>query len=122
MAVVKLTTTQVKDLVNDATKQTLGEEAIQTEDLSNVIDMGTAIANANLYENFIYNLLVATAKIIFVERKYTGMAPNVYRDNFEYGQLVQITSYLLQCFLYSLFNFSNSFLTSILFNLLIILT
>ena len=89
MAVVKLTTTQVKDLVNDATKQTLGEEAIQIEDLSNVVDMGTAIANANLYENFIYNLLVATAKIIFVERKYSGKAPNVYRDNFEYGQIVQ---------------------------------
>ena len=89
MAVVKLNTTQVKDLVNEATKQTLGEGTIQTEDLSNVIDMGTAIANANLYENFIYNLLVATAKIIFVERKYTGKAPNVYRDNFEYGQIVQ---------------------------------
>lgn len=89
MAVVKLTTTQVKDLVNEATKQTLGETAIQTEDLSNVVDMGTAIANANAYTNFIYNILVATAKIIFVERKYTGIAPNVYRDNFEYGQLVQ---------------------------------
>ena len=58
MAVVKLNTTQVKDLVNEATKQTLGEGAIQTEDLSNVIDMGTAIANANLYENFIYNSCV----------------------------------------------------------------
>ena len=89
MAVVKLNTTQVKDLVNKATKQTLGETAIQIEDLSNVVDMGTAIANANLYENFIYNLLVATAKIIFVSRKYTGKAPNVYRDNFEYGQIVQ---------------------------------
>ena len=89
MSVVKLTTKQVADLVNAATKQTLGEEAIQTEDLTNVVDMGTAIANANAYENFIYNMLVATAKIIFVERKYSGKAPNVYRDNFEYGQLVQ---------------------------------
>lgn len=89
MALVKLETKMVADLVNEATKMTLGEEAIQTEDLSNVVDMGVAIQNANAYQNFVENLLVAVAKIYFVGRKYTSQAPNVYRDNFEYGQIIQ---------------------------------
>lgn len=89
MALVKLSTKMVADLVNEATKQTLGEEAITTEDLTNVVDMGVAIQNANAYQNFVENLLVAVAKIYFVGRKYTSQAPDVYRDNFEYGQIIQ---------------------------------
>lgn len=89
MALVKLTTKQVAELVNDASKQLFGESAITTEDLSNVVDMGKQIENASLYQNFIESLLVAVAKIYFVNRKYTSKAPDVYRDNFEYGQIIQ---------------------------------
>lgn len=90
MASVKLTKKQVASVVNDAVKNTLGDTAsLLTEDLQGVIDMGVALSNANAYENFINNLLVATAKIIFVARPYSSKAPNVMRDNFEYGQLIQ---------------------------------
>lgn len=90
MASVKLTKTQVADVINTSVKNTLGDSVtLLTEDLTGVVDMGVALANANAYENFVNNLLVATAKVIFVERVYTSKAPNVYRDNFEYGQLIQ---------------------------------
>ena len=56
MALVKLTTKQVATLVNDATKKYLGETAVLQEDLTNVIDMGVAIQNALLYENFTMGL------------------------------------------------------------------
>lgn len=90
MALVTLKPAQVATLMNDAVKNTLGDNAtILTEDLSNVVDTGTALANANAYKNFLENLMVATAKYIFSFRPYTAKAPNVLRDNYEYGQIIQ---------------------------------
>lgn len=89
MAVVTLSKKQVAELVNGATKEILGESTVVTEDLTGVVDMGVALANANAYKNFVENLLVQIAKVRFVDRKYSGKAPNVYRDNFEYGQIVE---------------------------------
>ena len=90
MAVVILKNEQVAQLCNDSLKNTLGENAvILTEDLSNVVDVGTSLANANAYKNFLENLMVATSKYIFRYRKYESKAPNVLRDSEEYGQLIQ---------------------------------
>ena len=90
MALVILKNEQVASLCNDSLKNTLGDNAtILQEDLSNVIDVGTSLANANAYGNFLENLMVATAKYIFRFRKYESKAPNVLRDSQEYGQLIQ---------------------------------
>lgn len=90
MAVI-LQKKQIASIVNEATKQTLGTDVdILTDslDAQGVIDNGIAIDNANAYKNFLENLLVQVSKYIYVERKYTGSAPNILRDNFEYGQLI----------------------------------
>ena len=90
MALITLQPKQVADLTNDALKLTLGEETtLVTEDLQGVVDVGVNLANANAYKNFLENLMVATAKYIFRFRKYTAKAPNVLRDNYEYGQIIQ---------------------------------
>ena len=90
MALITLQPKQVADLTNDALKNTLGEETtLLTEDLQGVVDIGTSLANANAYQNFIENLMVATAKYIFRFRAYKAKAPNVLRDNYEFGQLIQ---------------------------------
>lgn len=90
MALVILKNEQVASLCNDSLKNTLGENAtILNEDLSNVGDIGVDLANANAYGNFLENLMVATAKYIFRFRPYSSKAPNVLRDNQEYGQLIQ---------------------------------
>ena len=66
MALITLKPAQVATLMNDAVKNTLGENAIiLSEDLSEVVDVGTALANANAYKNFLENLMIATAKYIF---------------------------------------------------------
>ena len=44
MALTKLTVKQVATFVNGATQESLGESALLTEDLSNVVDVGVAIA------------------------------------------------------------------------------
>lgn len=90
MALVILKNKDVSTLVNDSLKNTLGENSpLVTEDLQGVVDVGTSLANANAYSNFIENLMVATAKYIFRFRAYESKAPNILRDSQEYGQLIQ---------------------------------
>lgn len=81
--------TQVATLVNDATKAVLGETAVVQEDLSNVVSIGEEIANANLYDKYVGALLNRIAKSIFSIRAYTGRAPSVLMDSWEFGSIVQ---------------------------------
>ena len=81
--------TQVKDLVNLATKEALGAEAIQTEDLTNVVDMGEAIFNANAVDAYVRSLVNHIGKVIFVNRPYAGSAPSVLMDGWEFGSVLE---------------------------------
>ena len=81
---------QIHQLVNGATREVLGEEAtLLEEDLSNVVDVGTAVANANAYDNYVKALVNRIGKTIFVSRKYKGTIPNVIFDGWEYGSILQ---------------------------------
>ena len=80
---------QVYEIVNDATKQVLGEEALVQEDLSDVVSVGESIANANLYDKYVGALINRIAKNIFSIRAYTGRAPQVLMDSWEFGSIVQ---------------------------------
>ena len=81
--------TQVKDLVNIATKEALGAEAVQTEDLTNVVDMGEAIFNANAVDAYVRSLVNHIGKVIFVNRPYAGSAPSVLMDGWEFGSVLE---------------------------------
>lgn len=81
--------TQVYEILNDATKQVLGETAVVNEDLSNVVSIGEQLANANLYDKYVGALVNRIAKNIFSIRAYTGRAPSVLVDSWEYGSIVQ---------------------------------
>ena len=81
--------TQVKDLVNLATKEALGAEAVQTEDLTNVVDMGEAIFNANAVDAYVRSLVNHIGKVVFVNRPYAGSAPSVLMDGWEFGSVLE---------------------------------
>lgn len=81
--------TQVYEIVNDATKQVLGEESIVQEDLSNVVSIGESVANMNLYDKYVGALVNRIAKSIFSIRAYSGRAPKVLMDSWEFGSIVQ---------------------------------
>lgn len=77
---------QVKDLVNDATKELIGEEATLLDDnLSNVIDIGTQVLNVSSYDAFTKKLIDRITRTIFVDRKYTGEMAKLRRDAWEFG-------------------------------------
>ena len=76
---------QVHSLVNGATQQVLGETAVLEEDLSNVVDIGTQIFNANSLDRFVNALIDRIGRTVFVARVYSGVAPSVLMDQMEYG-------------------------------------
>ena len=80
---------QVYEIVNDAQKQVLGEESLIQEDLSDVVSIGESIANANLYDKYVGALINRIAKNIFSIRAYSGRAPRVLMDSWEFGSIVQ---------------------------------
>lgn len=80
--------TQIAPYVNQALKETLGEEAVTTDDLSNIVDSGKAIEHANLEDTFTKGLMNQVGRMIFVERPYSGIAPSVLMDGTEYGSIM----------------------------------
>ena len=80
---------QVYELVNDATKEIVGEDNILKEDLSNVVDIGTAVMNANAYDKYVNALVNKIGKTIFVNRAYRGGVPSVLMDGWEFGSVLE---------------------------------
>lgn len=81
--------TQVYEFVNEATKEALGESVVVNENLSNIVDIGDAIFNANAMDKYVKALVNRIGKVIFVNRVYGGSAPSVLMDGWEYGSVLQ---------------------------------
>lgn len=81
--------TQVYNIVNDAQKSVLGEQVVLAEDLSNVVELGDAVLNANLYDAYVKALVNRIGKEIYSIRVYTGGAPDVLKDAWEWGSICQ---------------------------------
>lgn len=80
---------QVFTLVNNATKEIVGEEGLLQEDLSNIVDVGEKVINTKAIDNFVRTLVDHIGKVIFVNRTYKGYAPSVYMDGWEYGSILE---------------------------------
>lgn len=88
---------QVHEFVNDAVEEVIGDAVVVNEDLSNVVDVGTAIFNANAFDAYVRSLVNHIGKVVFVNRPYRGSAPSVLMDAWEFGSVVEkITSEMPQ--------------------------
>lgn len=88
---------QVYQFVNTATQESIGDSAVLSEDLSNIVDVGNAIFNASAFDKYVKSLINHIGKVIFVNRPYRGSAPSVLRDSWEYGSILEkITSEMPQ--------------------------
>lgn len=87
---------QISTILNNVTKEVVGEEIIFTEDLSNIVDCGKKVleffdGDGNLAyncDNFIKNIIDQIGRMVFVDRKYTSQAPNILKDSWEYGSIM----------------------------------
>lgn len=80
---------QLYDIVNESTKQFLGEESVLQEDLTNVVDIGTEVFNATSVDNYVRKLVDVIGRVIFVNRPYSGFAPKILRDSWEFGSVLE---------------------------------
>ena len=81
--------TQVATLVNSVNQEIIGTSAVLEEDLSNVVDVGKAIFDATSYDHYVKTLVDHIGRVIFVDRKYSGSLASLYRDNWEYGAVME---------------------------------
>lgn len=79
---------QIYTLVNDITNELLGS-AIVKEDLSNVVDVGNAVFNANKVDNYVKSLVNHIGRVVFVDRAYSGSVPSVLMDSWEFGSVLE---------------------------------
>lgn len=81
--------TQVFNLVNAATSEATGKTGLVAEDLSNVVDAGNEIFNANAVDAYVKSLVNHIGRVIFVNRPYSGSAPSVLMDGWEFGSVLE---------------------------------
>lgn len=82
--------TDVHALVNSATQEIMGETGIITEDLKNVVDVGSELLDMdNAYDHYVKSLLDHIGRVKFVDRAYTGVAPSLMMDSWEYGSIME---------------------------------
>ena len=82
---------QIYEIVNSITSEMLGEGAVVNEDLSNVVEIGDTIANLGsaAFENYTRSLIDHIGRVVFVNRPYSGSAPSVLMDSWEYGSILE---------------------------------
>ena len=81
---------QIYEIINDVTHEVLGEKALTVaEDLSNIVDVGKEILNGTDIDNYVKSLVDHIGRVIFVNRKYSGGAPSVLMDGWEFGSILE---------------------------------
>ena len=81
--------TQIHTLLNTVTSEVLGKQGLVKEDLTNLVDVGTEIVNADKVDNFVNKLVHHIGKVQFNNEKYSGKAKNVLMDSWEFGAILQ---------------------------------
>lgn len=80
---------QIYDVVNKAVAQAIGDSAIIQEDLGNIVEVGTAILNANALDKYADALVNHIGRMVFVNRSYRGVFANLQMDAWEFGSVLE---------------------------------
>ena len=82
--------TQIATLVNGITEQVLGKSAeLTAENLKNIVDVGTQLTDSANIDNYVKTLADRIGKVIFVDRPYSGSAPALLYDSWDYGSILE---------------------------------
>lgn len=84
---------QVATIVNSLSQQYMGETAVTTTDLSNVVDIGNQVFDLNSVDHYVHDLIDQIGKIVFVNRAYRGKTPSLVMDAWEYGAVLEKITY-----------------------------
>ena len=82
--------TQIAELVNGITEQVLGKSAeLTAENMKNIVDVGTSLTDSANIDNYVRALADRIGKVIFVDRPYSGSAPALLYDSWDYGSILE---------------------------------
>lgn len=82
--------TDIHTLVNLATNEIMGESGVVAEDLRNIVDIGSSLLDMdNAYDHYVKSLINHIGRVKFVDRAYTGVAPALLMDSWEYGSIME---------------------------------
>ena len=87
-----MTLKQISELINNTlVKNELGESVQIAEDLSNIIDFGTAIKDltADQLKDYTNSFVVGCSKTYFDTREYKKADLGLFADSVEYGGIIQ---------------------------------
>lgn len=80
---------QIYEIMNSVTKEMLGEDVIVKEDLSNIVELGQQFESVVGLDNYVRKLPDHVGRVVFVDRKYEGRAPQILMDGWEYGSIIE---------------------------------
>lgn len=80
---------QIYEIMNNITREMLGENAIVNEDLSNIVELGQQFESVVGLDNYVRKLPDHIGRVVFVDRKYEGRAPQILMDGWEYGSIME---------------------------------
>ena len=80
---------QVATFTNTVVQEVLGDTTVVQEDLTNIVDIGNEIFNADAFDAYVKTLINHIGKVVFVNRPYSGSAPSVLMDGWEYGSILE---------------------------------
>lgn len=80
---------QIYTLINSVSSEVLGKTDIVQEDLTGIVDLGTAVFNQGAVDNYVKSLVNHIGKVIFVNRPYAGKVPSVLMDAWEFGSVLE---------------------------------
>lgn len=83
-----MTVDQIYQILNTINGEVAQGAALVNEDLSNVVDVGTTVFNSAWKDNYVKSLIDQIGKMIFVQRPYSGYAPSIIRNDWEYGSIL----------------------------------
>ena len=80
---------QIAEFLNGVLQETEGQTVVANEDLSNVVTIGKTIFDVMSVDNYVKKLVNHIGRIKFVDRKYNRVAPNVMKDGWTYGSILE---------------------------------
>lgn len=80
---------QIYAIMNSITKEMLGDTIVVAEDLSNIVELGNQFEDVVGLDNYVRKLPDHVGRIVFVDNKYEGRAPQILMDSWEYGSIME---------------------------------
>lgn len=84
---------QISEILNDVFGEILGEDNLLAEDLGDIVGKGQVITSStdfgDNFENYAGKIVDKVGKVVFVSRVYKSQDLGLWRDNFEYGSVLE---------------------------------